>query len=414
MKLDGRILATLLGLVAATQTQAAPAPNLTQSLKNARYQLVLKNDRFAGDGAALLRGAIAGARFIAVGEIHLTQQVPAFTTALCDEMAADGLTAMAIEVGPEAARSATSAIHTADPSAAMAATLHRYPSAAAFLDMREEVTLVDHCAKQAGPSFQLWGLDQEFVGAAGMLLDEIAAEKLAPDAAGAIATLRAIEAEDAAHAAADGDIRKIFLLAAPEAPLTAAATALRAGGTNRANQLFQALLDSRAIYLAHSTNSAAGNRARGLLLKHTLMGDLHAAGMPIPRQRVLLKFGDSHLYRGINDLHQPDLGNLVSELADANGVASLHIAVLGLRGTERTLAGYQRPTRLEQFNLADDPDARWLRPLLDAADPNGWTLFDLRALRFHHLTDANADLDRYIYGYDFLVLAPNITPATPL
>ncbi len=76
MKLDGRILATLLGLVAATQTQAAPAPNLTQSLKNARYQLVLNNDRFAGDGAAVLRGAITGARFITVGEIHLTDANP--------------------------------------------------------------------------------------------------------------------------------------------------------------------------------------------------------------------------------------------------------------------------------------------------------------------------------------------------
>jgi len=416
LKMRGKLysIGLALGLWATPGLALGAAPDLMQSVKSARYPLVLQKDHFAGAGAPVLQAALDGARFVALGEIHLTQQVPAFATALCAAMAPHGLSGMAIEVGPEAARVASAAMRGADPVGTMAAWLHRYPNAAAFLDMREEIQLTARCAQAGGPGFHLWGLDQEFLGSAGMLLDAIAAETLTPAARAAVDKLRGMQAADAKAAAADGDMSKLFLFAAPEAALREAAAALNAGGSARANALFAALRESRAIYLAHGKSAAAGNRARGLLLKHTLLADLNAAGVPVAQQRVLVKFGDSHLYRGINDLHQPDLGNFLSELADANGVSSLHISVLGVRGTARRFGGYLRPAVTEKFALADDPDARWLAPLLAAAYKGQWTLFDLRALRFKHLTEADTALDRFVYGYDFLVLAPEITPAEPL
>lgn len=57
-------------------------------------------------------------------------------------------------------------------------------------------------------------------------------------------------------------------------------------------------------------------------------------------QRVLLKFGDWHVYKGINPLRQRDLGNFVAELADGRNGASLHILVLGAKGTHALYAGY--------------------------------------------------------------------------
>jgi hypothetical protein len=46
--------------------------------------------------------------------------------------------------------------------------------------------------------------------------------------------------------------------------------------------------------------------------------------------------------------------------------------------------------------------------------PSGWTLIDLRHLRFRKLSGAGPEWERMIDGYDFLVLMPEITPADPL
>ena len=42
---------------------------------------------------------------------------------------------------------------------------------------------------------------------------------------------------------------------------------------------------------------------------------------------------------------------------------------------------------------------------------SGWTLYDLRKLRFHHMGNVSADLQRMIDGYDLLVIIPELTPA---
>lgn len=136
---------------------------------------------------------------------------------------------------------------------------------------------------------------------------------------------------------------------------------------------------------------------------------MQAAGDP-QHQRVLLKFGDWHLYKGFNPLNQRDLGNYVAELADGEGSVSLHICILGAKGVHRLFAGYDRPTKVENFVMDEDRDYRWLKPAIDNQLTNAWTLFDLRKLRFEAL-EADPDMERLIYGYDLLIIIPELTPA---
>ena len=72
--------------------------------------------------------------------------------------------------------------------------------------------------------------------------------------------------------------------------------------------------------------------------------------------RVLLKFGDNHVWKGFNNLHQLDLGDYVAEVASVEHAASLHIDVLAARGSVAALGGYGRPTKTESFVLVDIPD----------------------------------------------------------
>jgi hypothetical protein len=124
----------------------------------------------------VLESAIANAQYVLIGEDHITREIPQFTAAVCDMMAPQGLTAMALEVGPQVAEFVSSSLGKPDRLARMAALNRQYPDSVAFLNLRQENDLAAHCAQIAHtPHFHLWGLDQEFVGSAGWLLDQILA-----------------------------------------------------------------------------------------------------------------------------------------------------------------------------------------------------------------------------------------------
>jgi hypothetical protein len=397
--------------VETSQSQSA----FEQKLREVRFDLHIQNGKFSGSAAPLLEGAISNAQYVLIGEDHLTREIPQFAQVVCDVMAPQGLTAMAVEAGPQAAEFVSSLFGRPDRLAQMATLTHQYPASVAFLDVRQENDLAAHCAEVAHRShFHFWGLDQEFAGSAGWLLDQILATKPGPAASAALHQLKREEQQGASRAKETGDPSKLLLFSVSDSKLNEAAAALQRDGNSVANALFRELIESREIYLKNAQGSPESNAQRARLLKRNFRNDLDAAGDASQPQRVLFKFGDWHLYKGFNPLQQRDLGNYIAELADGQGTASLHICILGAKGTHRLFAGYERPTKLEKFVMDEDPDYRWLKPAIDNQLPNAWTLFDLRKLRFHALHEVDADMQRLIYGYDLLIIVPELTPADPV
>lgn len=403
---------------AYAQTQASlqqPQPaTFEQKLREVRYDLQMMNDRFAGTAAPVLESAIAGAQYVLIGEDHITREVPQFTTAVCDMMGPQGFSTMVVEASPEVAVFMSGSLGKPDRVARMAALLHQYPDSVAFFNIRQENDLVEHCAQAAhNPNFHLWGLDQPFIGSAGWLLEQMLATHPGPKATAVLNRLKGEEQKDAAQAQETGDPSKVFLLAAPESELTDAAVVLQREGNLAANMLLQELIESRRIYLENFQGHAAeSNDHRAHLLKQNFRQHQKTAGDD--QQKMLVKFGDSHLYKGFNDIHQRDLGNYIAEVADAQGARSLHICVLGANGSHWVYGGYNRPGKLEPFSLGEGDLYPWVKPAVDSRLPNEWTLYDLRKLRFQPLGSVDPQMERLIYGYDLLVIAPKITPADPI
>ncbi len=399
--------------------KASPAqPSLEQKLRDIRSDLQVGPDGFSGSGAPGLNRAISEARYVLIGEDHLTREIPRFTTAVCDLMAKQGLLALAMEVGPQAAQFVTGTLGKPDRLAQMAALQKRYPSSVAFVDFAQENDLVEHASQTTGSSpFQFWGLDQEFFGAGGWLLDEILATKPGPQATAALQRLQTQEQQAAAQAQKTGDPGKLFLFAANDAELAGAAALLHNEGNPAANALFHELVVSHEIYLKNSQGDQEANAQRARLLKEHLHQHLEAAAAAGQKGKVLVKMGALHLYKGFNPLSQRDLGNYVAEVADGQGAHSLHIAVFGAKGTHIGFAGYERPPATEPFVLAEVENFRWLKPLLDnqVQLPGAWTLYDLRRLRFQGLGGVmDADIKSLVYGYDLLVIIPELTPGDPI
>ena len=411
---------------ALTPVLRAQAPlsthTLADALAAARYPLQVTDGGFADAGAPVLTAALDQARYVAIGEDHLTREIPRFTAAVCDEMAPRGLTALALETSPAAAQFVQNTFAQPDRLARMADLQKSFPDSVAFLNSRQENDLAAHCAATAkGNGFALWGLDQEFLGSAGWILSRMLATNPGPKARAAIVTMQTDEQASAAEATRNGDVKKLYLWGATDAQIALATAAIETDGTAATRQLFHELTESRSIYQERFVDVPTSNAHRARLLKQNFLADYRAAGGDARQQRVIVKFGDNHVYRGFNVIHQRDLGNFLAEQADASSSQSLHIMVMGIQGEHVSYTGYRQP--LKYFNAVTDEDKGylWLKsaiePLQKAKKSDGtqekdaWTLYDLRTLRFGKVADLSLEWERVIYGYDLLVLIPEVTPA---
>ena len=406
------LVPALLAIPLAAQT--APKPTLNAALIEARAPIVLADDKFSGAGADVLNEAVAHSRFVLLGEDHLTREIPAFAAALCDGMHPD---AYAVEAGPEAAAFVNSLLASPDRIPRMAERSRKHPNNMAFLDVREENDLAAHCASASrNPHFQLWGLDQEFIGSAGTMLEAMQATQPGPLSRAAIAEAQAQEAAADQLVRSSGNPGKLFLLSSTDADVKALEDAVAVDGNAATRSLLHEFTLSRQIYQLNSDGSPDSNRIRAELLKQHFLADYASAKLPSAEAHILLKFGDDHLGKGFNILHQRDLGNFVAELADGEGTRSLHILALGARGTHAAFVGYAKPLGHEPFVMTDDPGYKWLAPAVASLlpQPSGGnastlTLYDLRRLRFRGI-DLGPDWERIVYSYDLFVLIPELTP----
>jgi hypothetical protein len=387
-------------------------PTLESRLASVAYALSVDDGKMTGPGASVLQTAISHSDYVLLGEDHLTREIPRLAAAVCQEMGSHGgLSAMAFEVSPAAAEFVQASLEASNRIGRMAELQKRYPNSVAFLNMVEENDLAARCAAVSHRnSFQIWGLDQDFWGSSGWTLDRMLETRPGPTARAETLRLQTMEKLDAEEARKTGDPSKLFLLAAPDSETEQARAAIETDGTPATRSMLQELLESREIYREFEAEPHDANARRAQLLKENFLHDYEAARGQDKPQRVLFKFGDWHLYKGINPLHQRDLGNFIAEFADGQDRTSLHILVLGARGTHALFSGYDRPLKLEAFVMDEDEDYRWLRPAINVQRIGSWTLFDLRRLRFTQ-PGLDADWQRVIYGYDLLVLIPELTPA---
>jgi len=321
---------------------------------------------------------------------------------------------MALEIGPEVAPDLERFARAVDGVKQLTEFLKKYPETVAFYDWQEEFAMLQQCQKATAPGHMtIWGLDQEFMGAGGFLLDKIQATNLGPEAKAATETL--VKENNDAHAAAakSGNPGDLLMMAAKQEELDRVRDLLKNQAKPEAQKLFEDLLVSREIYKKNMTGDYySSNRQRALLMKKNFSEPFAAS----PRNdgvlpKVFFKFGAYHMFRGINPLHSSEIGNLIGEAAEANQFKSVHILIVGVKGEQLHFAGIGRPPEAAPLDLAGDKDSDFLffKPLFDVQVENSWTLYDLRALRDHFSKYGKIDpeLERVIFGYDFVVFIPD-------
>lgn len=408
-------LAAFLVAPAIVSAQSPVSLKFQEALAAARSPLLLTDNAYSGPGAAVLNEALSQSRFVLVGEDHATREIPQFVSALCDEMHPD---AYAVEAGPFAAQYVNGLLHSSDRVATMTARDREYPDNMAFLNIRQENDLAAHCAASSrNPHFALWGLDQEYLGSAGVLLAQLAHTNPGPKSRAAIAAAQTEEHADAEQALQSGKFDELFLLSPKSADaIKRLDEAVAVDGKPQTREIDKELSESSKIYTLHEAGDMGATfEARAQVLKqHFLMDDLLFRAQN-PSARILFKLGDNHTVKGFNETHDLNLGDFVAEVAAAEQARSLHILTLGLRGMHYTVPAYGKPMDQEAFVMSSDPYYAWMGAIADsmipqpAGNPGAMLmLFDLRKLRYRHLA-LPPEWERVIYSNDLLVVFPTLS-----
>jgi hypothetical protein len=418
MHLDRRAaLAAALGLgvagAARAQTQSPPpappsappvAPSLAERINAAALQNRRKLDfdgaRFSGPAWDALVEAGRDAQFFLIGEEHGIAENPKLAAQLFSALRHAGYEHVCVEISPpmageldRAARGGVEGVRAmfADPRANVA-----------FFGMREEaewIAAVRAAAPARGQA--VWGIDYE-VGADRRLIQMLTARRKPDAAETALAALEAASNASWEQYAQTHNPQFIFSFAGDPA-LVAAVRQAWPNADADAALILETLEETLAINKLWVSNQGwASNQRRAEFNRRNIRRFRAQA----PNSRVLFKMGASHMVRGLSHTQVFDIGNEISEAAEAMGARSFHVMVLPGAGSR--VAQFDPSAWTYRAGDAETYADQGMTPLMSAAYPDAFTLIDLRAIRplvfgaRHKPLDP--DLVRSVHGFDALLV----------
>lgn len=406
-------LVTLFGLCMMTLAMPAAAEEVAIATEPEIpiWEISFGPKGLSGPGGDILRAEIAKAQFVALGEDHGFADSPELGRGLAAEMTKYGRIYHVAEIGPWSTKLVKRALRT-NGLAGVDALISGKPIALPFVSNREDAQLANDFVRADG-AVDIWGIDQEFIGAPAIILEELKA--LAPNAVARKAADELLEKDNAATAAADQG--NLLMLSAP--PETFAELRAQFAGLKEAEAMIDALAESAVIYQFNNAQRYFANNATRIALMHRLFLDrYHATEEQAPR--VLLKMGAYHLGRGTTPTKMFDIGSLLPGIAAANRMQSLHIVFSGLDGEQLTMR--PSPEGYTQVKAVDD---KIITPILEAArvdssriGDTGHYLIPLDPIRHRLESKGINDLSTFgkfvVLGFDYIVTTKAVKAATPM
>jgi hypothetical protein len=404
-------------LFAQVAPQSQQAGRVVAKLLQHRYTLSARSGQLSGAGAPVLQSAIAQSRFVLLGEDHGMAQTAEFWAAVCNAAGPQRFHTMAVEEGPLVAVELERWARRPDGLQQLVAFQKTFPTSINLSNAREEFDMLQQCARVGQNEFRVWGLNQEALGAAGLILSRVLSSRVGNEARPAMQQL--LQKNDMAYRKAmqSGRIFDLFMIAADDKELASGAALLLKDGSPEARSAFASLVESHEIN--RTSPAEYGNARRRERLMKTLFAANYAraASTSAAPPKVLLKFGAYHVYRGLNPVHGSGIGNYVAEFAEGQGAQSLHVRMMPVKSSQPIYPRVGQPAQLRPFNYADQPGSGYLQPIFSNLLPSDWTMFDLRPLRQDVASPGGAispDLATLVFGYDILVMVPEGTPSTEI
>ncbi|MBV6880119.1 hypothetical protein NG800_008035 [Epilithonimonas ginsengisoli] len=331
-----------------------------------------KNISFQGKGWDVLMNEIKQSNSVLLGETHFTNEIPYFTNALTNEVKFDNFF---LEVDPYSVDIIETKIKSLSDEQ-LNSFVKKYSTNFSFLEYEPEFDLFKNLVKR---NTKIFGVEQISVFADQMIisrLKETSKNKKAIEIYGQML-------QNSKLIAPKEGLEKYYLLS--EDCLQKIDLLLQLKLSDKERKEIEDLKLSRDIYVKRS------HPLRIQLLKNILLTQ-----MPEWKSKKnLFKFGAVHVPKGETILTKTDIydiGNLISNIEEANYRKSLHIMLIG---------------------KGDEDDDTSFKSFLNVAKDDQWHCFDLRPLKKSILQNKlkvdNVYLSRVIKGYDYLIYIPKVT-----
>jgi len=331
-----------------------------------------KNISFQGKGWNVLLDEIKQSNSVLLGETHFTNEIPYFTNAVINDVKFDNYF---LEVDPYSVDIIETKIKSL-PDEQLNSFVKEYSTNFSFLEYEPEFDLFKDLVKR---NTKIYGAEQISIFADQMIISRLKETSK---------NKKAVEIYDqmlqnSKLAASKEGMEKYYLLS--EDCLQKIDSLLQLKLSDKERKQIEDLKLSREIYVKRN------HPLRIQLLKNILLTQLP----DWKNKKNLFKFGAVHLPKGETILTKTDIydiGNLVSNIEEANYRKSLHIMLVG---------------------KGDEDDDISFKSFLNVAKDDQWYCFDLRPLKKSILQNKlkvdDVYLSRVIKGYDYLIYIPKIT-----
>ena len=395
---------------ASAKAEPTQMDRLGQAIAGSRMPIAFDGSRFSGAGYDWLVRRGSEAHTFLLGEEHGIAENPKLAAQLFKDLAPAGYRSLAIEISPPMASALDDALLKGP--AATRALLTKPESRLAFYGMREEADFLA-AARAAVPRSQklLWGLDYD-VAADRHLIAQLKAAPKPPEAESPLAKLAQASAQSWAKYEETHNPQYIFGFAG-DPKLVRDLAAAWPGADARSRLIMDTLEQTLAINaLWVAQKGYDSNLLRSRFLRANLLR--YWKERRDPEARLFMKFGASHMVRGINMSDTFDIGSLVPELVAERGGTSFHLLVLPGPGSQTANLD---PTKFVYVPGNRDQYGEGTELFDQAVIPATFTLFDmapLRPLASSHSGNVPLPLWRVIHGFDAVLVMTGSHPSTNL
>jgi len=331
-----------------------------------------KKIAFQGKGWDVLLSEIKQSNSVLLGETHFTNEIPYFTNAVINEVKFDNYF---LEVDPYAVDIIETKVKSLSDEK-LNSFVKEYSTNFSFLEYEPEFDLFKNLVKG---KTKIYGVEQISIFADQMIISSL---KETSKNKKAIEIYEQMLHNSKLIAGKEG-LEKYYLLSEDCLQKIDSLLALKLSDKERKE--VEDLQLSREIYVKRS------HPLRIQLLKNILLTQLP----DWKNKKNLFKFGAVHVPKGETILTKTDIydiGNLISNIEEANYRKSLHIMLIG---------------------KGDEDDDTSFKSFLNVTKDDQWHCFDLRPLKKSILQNKlkvdDIYLSRVIKGYDYLIYIPKVT-----
>ena len=359
------------------------------------------NGSFNGEGWDKIKEHAEKHKYFLIGEDHGFAEVPLFTKELIRHVGYDLFVTEIDSV------SASISKRLASQTKAQIDSFHTSnPSALSFYSAKEEFELLQELAKS---NADIWGLDQVSLFSTGIVFRRLNEVCTSEEAKKLTAELAELSDELFIEATRTANYDTLFIFSSTQQVFDRLKRVLQKENP-KAKNIFNDIENSWRIY--NGIEGANYDTRLGEMKSKLLNYYLNCSSNGKKYKKVLYKFGAYHVGKSESVLGRHDVGNFISNIAEAEGASSYHIMVVGKKGK---MNSFYLTEGMESMSYDISDKESPLHALLPLADLVGkkWVYIDLKPLkksmRKGKLIIGNHFLEKTIDGYDGIVIIPETT-----